>query len=79
MIKSITNGKTTHNYSGFLYIFHNATLFNRGYAASKTTPGEDKNTEICASAQKPTIHSENPDFDFGKVHKGEKVEHSWNY
>ena len=39
-------------------------------------PGEGKNTEISASAQKPTIHFENPDFNFGKVHKGEKVEHS---
>jgi hypothetical protein len=43
---------------------------------AQTTPGEGKNTEISTSAQKQTIHFENPDFNFGKVHKGKKVEHS---
>ena len=59
------------------FIFFIIQLFlTVGMLQAQTTPGEGKNTEIALTAQKPTIHFENPDFNFGKVHKRKKVEHS---
>jgi hypothetical protein len=60
----------------FFMFFIMQLFLTVGMQQAQTTSGEGKNTEISASAQKPTIHSENPDFDFCKVHKGGKVEHS---
>lgn len=46
---------------------------------AQTTPGKAKSTEINVTAQKPAIHFENPDFNFGKVYKGKKVEHIYKF
>ena len=56
------------------FIFFIIQLFlTVGMLQALTTPGEGKSTEISDSAQKLTIHVENPDFNFGKVYKGGKV------
>ena len=46
---------------------------------SQTALGEDKSTEISAASLKPIIHFEKPDFDFGKIYKGDKVEHVYQF
>ncbi len=51
-------------------------LLTVGLLQAQMTFVEGKNTEIGATAQKPKILFENQDFNFGKVHKRKKVEHS---
>jgi hypothetical protein len=48
-------------------------------STSKNTVDDVKNTEIVTSAQKSSIHFKNQDFNFGKVQKGEKVEHIYKF
>ena len=46
---------------------------------SETIPDNDKNSDINASAQGPTIFFENPDFNFGQIFKGQKIEHIYKF
>ena len=57
----------------FFIFFIMQPFLTVGVLQAQTTPGEGKNTETSAPVQKPTIHFENPDFNFGKVHKGKKL------
>jgi hypothetical protein len=44
-----------------------------------TIPGNDKNSDISSSIQHPTIFFKNPDFNFGQIYKGQKVEHIYKF
>ncbi len=44
-----------------------------------TVSGNDENSGISTSLQHPTIFFNNPDFDFGKIYKGQKVEHIYTF
>lgn len=46
---------------------------------SETIPDNDKNSDINASAQGPTIFFENPDFNFGQIFKGQKIDHIYKF
>jgi len=63
-----------------LFIFFIYQLFlNVGLLQAQTSTSGDKKTEIITTAHKPLIHFENPDFNFGKVYKGENVEHIYQF
>ena len=42
---------------------------------AQNIPGDDKTAVNSTSVKKPKIFCENPDFNFGKIYKGNKVEH----
>lgn len=63
----------------FITFFMFQLFLNVELLQALTAPVEDKNREIVAATQKPTIHFENPDFNFGKVYKGKKVEHIYKF
>lgn len=44
-----------------------------------TISGNDKNSDIDTSIQHPTIFFKNPDFNFGQIYKGQKVEHIYKF
>lgn len=44
-----------------------------------TISGSNKNSDIDASIQHPTIFFKNPDFNFGQIYKGQKVEHIYRF
>ncbi len=41
--------------------------------------GNDKDSDINVSAQGPEIFFENPDFNFGQIFKGQKIEHIYEF
>jgi hypothetical protein len=41
--------------------------------------GDDKDSDINVSAQGPAIFFENPDFNFGQIFKGQKIEHIYEF
>jgi len=57
-----------------LQIFINAELLQ-----AQTIPGDDINTDDSTTVVKPIIFFENPDFNFGKIYKGKKVEHIFKF
>lgn len=63
----------------FLSFFIFQLFLKVGSLQAETDPNEDKNTKLIATAQKPVIHFQNPDFNFGKIYKGEKVEHIYKF
>ena len=46
---------------------------------SETIPDNDKDSDINASVQGPTIFFKNPDFNFGQIFKGQKIEHIFEF
>ncbi|MHC4321301.1 MAG: DUF1573 domain-containing protein [Planctomycetota bacterium] len=44
-----------------------------------TISGNDENSDINTSIQHPTIFFNNPDFNFGKIYKDQKVEHIYTF
>ena len=44
-----------------------------------TIPCNDNYSDINTSIQHPTIFFENPDFNFGQIYKGQKVEHIYKF
>ena len=50
-------------------------FFNTELLSAQNISSNDKNTENNSSVKKPKIFSGNPDFNFDKVYKGNKVEH----
>lgn len=47
--------------------------------AEASSSSNDKNTQINNSDQYPIIFFENPDFNFGKIFKGQKIEHIYEF
>jgi hypothetical protein len=41
--------------------------------------GDDKDSDINVSAQGPAIFFEKPDFNFGQIYKGQKIEHIYEF
>ncbi len=52
---------------------------NKKVIVSKDDTVEDENINKDASGQAPIIFFENPNFDFGKIFKGQKVEHIFKF
>jgi hypothetical protein len=50
-------------------------FFNTEMLPAQSISGDDKKADNIATLKQPQIFFENPDFDFGKVYKGSKVEH----
>lgn len=46
---------------------------------AEAVPGNDKDSDINVSAQGPAIFFEKPDFNFGKIFKGQKIEHIYEF
>jgi hypothetical protein len=46
---------------------------------ASTFSGNDNSSDINTSIQHPTIFFENPDFNFGQIYKGQKVEHIYKF
>ncbi len=44
-----------------------------------TVSGNKTNNEVSTSVQHPTISFKEPDFNFGKIYKGQKVEHVYKF
>jgi len=47
--------------------------------AEAVNNGNDKDSDVNVSAQGPTIFFENPDFNFGQIYKGQKIEHVFEF
>ena len=54
-------------------------FFNTELLLAQDISSNDKKTDNSASVKKPKIFFENPDFNFGKVYKGSKVEHVFKF
>ena len=64
----------------FLLTFLICQLFiNTELPAAETMPGNDESSAINASSQHPAIFFENPDFNFGQIYKGQRVEHIFKF
>jgi Protein of unknown function (DUF1573) len=50
-------------------------FFHTELLPAQNTPGDDETSANSTSIKKPKIFFENPHFNFGKVYKGNKVEH----
>ncbi|MFQ5788169.1 MAG: DUF1573 domain-containing protein, partial [Thermodesulfobacteriota bacterium] len=46
---------------------------------SEAVHGNDKDSDTNVSAQGPRIFFENPDFNFGQIYKGQKIEHIYEF
>ena len=47
--------------------------------AAETIHGNDKDSDINTSVQGPKIFFKNPDFNFGQIFKGQKIEHIYEF
>lgn len=54
-------------------------FFNTELLPAQNIPSDYKTTGVNTSVDKPQIFFENPDFDFGKVYKGNKIEHVFKF
>ncbi len=54
-------------------------FLNTELLPAQNISGDDKNAGNSILVKKPEIFFENPDFDFGKVYKGDKVEHVYKF
>jgi len=54
-------------------------FFNTERLPAQNIEGDDKNTDNNTPTTQPRIFFDNPDFDFGKVYKGSKVEHVFKF
>ena len=59
----------------FMFIIGMQLFFNTELLPAQNIPGDDKTAVNSTSVKKPKIFFENPDFNFGKIYKGNKVEH----
>lgn len=46
---------------------------------AEATPGNDKDSDTNVAAHGPTIFFKNPDFNFGQVFRGQKIEHVFEF
>ncbi len=68
--------KTSHITYSVCFIFIVMQLFlNTEMLPAQNISGNDNNTDNNSSVKKPEIFFENPDFNFGKVYRGNKVDH----
>ena len=68
--------KTTYITFSISFMFIMLPLFfNTETLLAQSIPGDIKNSDKSTPVKNPKIFFENPDFDFGKVYKGSKVEH----
>ncbi|MGR3293067.1 MAG: DUF1573 domain-containing protein [Candidatus Scalindua sp.] len=54
-------------------------FFNTELLPAQNVSGDDKNADNSILVKKPELFFENPDFDFGKIYKGDKVEHVYKF
>ena len=54
-------------------------FFNTKLLPAQNISSDDKNTDNSTSVKKPEIFFANPDFNFGKIYKGNKVEHVFKF
>ncbi len=54
-------------------------FFNTELLLAQSAPSDAKKADNSASVEKPEIFFENPNFDFGKSYKGDKVEHVYKF
>ena len=54
-------------------------FLNTELLPAQNISGDDKKTDNSASIKTPEIFFENPNFDFGKSYKGDKVEHVYKF
>ena len=50
-------------------------FYNTELLSAQNISSDEENAVVSTSVKKPEIFFENPDFNFGKVYKGNKVEH----
>ena len=54
-------------------------FFNTKLLPAQNIASDSKNTDNSTSVKKPEIFFTNPDFNFGKIYKGNKVEHVFKF
>ncbi len=68
--------KTSHITFSVCIVFIIMQLFyNTELLSAQNISSDEENAVVSTSVKKPEIFFENPDFNFGKVYKGNKVEH----
>lgn len=54
-------------------------FFNTELLSAQSAPSDDKKNDNSTPVKRPEIFFENPDFNFGKAYKGDKVEHVYRF
>ena len=62
----------------FIFVVWQLFTYTESLAA-ETTPEKDKSTDVSLPEKRPAIFFDNPDFNFGQIYKGEKVEHVYKF